>query len=101
MQVIIEKDSYKKTYTFVGPLFFASDRSFKNHFLVAEDPEAVFVDLTKATLHDYSACAALNTLGDRYTDVGKAFTVYISGTESTRLLKLLGKKLSDNVTVIY
>lgn len=84
-----------KTYEFSGPLFFASDRAFKNYFVVGEDPDEVLIDLRKAILRDYSAVAALNSLGARYAAAGKKLRVAIAGAESTKLVALFGNRLKN------
>ena len=48
-----------------GPFFFGSDRAFKNYFTTSADPENVVIDCTSSTLLDYSAVAALSSVGER------------------------------------
>ena len=91
-------DGDTKTYTVCGPFFFASDRAFKNYFTTSADPQNIIIDCTHAVLHDFSAIAALNSLGERYSTQGKVCTVIIQGKQSEDLVDLLGRRL-QNVTV--
>ena len=86
-----------KTYAVTGPFFFASDRAFKNYFTTSADPQNVVIDCTSAILHDYSAIAALNSLGERYAsqDPPKSCLVKISGGTSADLVALHGRKLRN------
>jgi SulP family sulfate permease len=84
-----------KTYTVTGPLFFASDRAFKNYFATKADPPNIIVDCTGAVLYDYSAIAALGSLGQRYADLNKQCTIKIQGEVSSKLVKLMGRHLQN------
>lgn len=85
----------EKHYVFEGPLFFASDRAFKNYFEVADDPPRVVVDLTRVVMKDYSALAALNSLADRYQEQGKTLAVQTLESSNGSIVELFGSRLSN------
>mmetsp|Transcript_43007 Transcript_43007/g.97249 ORF Transcript_43007/g.97249 Transcript_43007/m.97249 type:complete len:610 (+) Transcript_43007:509-2338(+) len=90
-----------KTYTVTGPLFFASDRAFKNHFSsVVQDPPQVFIDLTGSSLRDLSALAALAWLGKKYSAAGKACTIRVASDRDLKLIKMFGRRLGSS-DVVY
>jgi len=86
-------DGQTKTYAATGPLFFSSDRAFKNYFTISADPPTVIIDMRFCTMHDYSALAAINALGLRYDALGKICVVKIAGAANLRLLRLFGRRL--------
>lgn len=93
--------SCTKTYTVKGPFFFASDRAFKNYFTTSADPQNVIIDCTGAILHDYSAIAALNSLGERYTAQDKNCLVKIKEETSVNLVNMVGRRLKNvNVEIV-
>ena len=83
----------EKVYEFTGPLFFASDRAFKNHFDVPGDPASVVIDLVRVEMKDYSALAALNSLTERYGELEKKVLVRTSRALNGPLLELFGSRL--------
>jgi len=93
----LSDDGSEKTYAVSGPFFFASDRAFKNYFTTSADPDVIVIDCTRAVMLDYSAIAALSTLGARYSSLGKVCKVKVEGAVSIRLVNLVGRHLSGNV----
>ncbi|HAZ55212.1 MAG TPA: transporter [Franconibacter helveticus] len=57
-------------YTVRGPLFFASSNDLYEHFLYADDPSRVIIDLTHAQIWDASTVAALDAIETRYRQHG-------------------------------
>ena len=97
----LSADGTTKTYTVTGPFFFASDRAFKNYFTTSADPAMVIIDCTGAQMHDYSAVAALNSLGERYAASNKTCSVKVQGRHSIQLVELLGRRLRNvNVEIV-
>lgn len=88
-------DGQTKTYTAIGPLFFSSDRAFKNYFTISADPPTVIIDLRLCTMRDYSALAAVNAIGLRYHSLKKKCVVKVAGEGNLRLLKLFGRRLQN------
>ena len=64
-----------KIYQVHGPLFFASASPFKEIFDVEGDPEDVVVDFYYSRVYDQSGLEAINTLSEKYKNVGKRLHV--------------------------
>ncbi len=60
-----------KVYDLHGSLFFASTQNFLTLFKPADDPEEVVIDFKNARVKDHSALEAIDTLAERYTQLGK------------------------------
>lgn len=60
-----------KVYDLHGSLFFASTSSFLALFSPNNDPQEVVIDFKNARVKDHSALEAIDTLADRYLQVGK------------------------------
>lgn len=60
-----------KVYDLHGSLFFASTSSFLGLFSPNDDPAEVVIDFKNARVKDHSALEAIDTLADRYLQVGK------------------------------
>jgi len=95
MEVATSPDGQTKTYTAFGPLFFSSDRAFKNYFTISADPPTVIIDLRSCTMRDYSALAAVNAMGLRYASLEKTCVVKVAGDANLRLLRLFGRRLQN------
>ena len=92
-----ERGSVRIAYEARGELFFGTDREFKNHFRVGPDPKDVVVYLDRCKIKDYSALNALNSLYERYADVGKTLRVHNTDPENRKLIDLLGAKFLPQV----
>jgi MFS superfamily sulfate permease-like transporter len=95
VEVETAPDNQTKTYTALGPLFFSSDRAFKNYFTISADPPTVIIDLRLCTMRDYSALAAVNAIGLRYSSLKKTCVVKVGGEGNLRLLRLFGRRLQN------
>lgn len=62
-------------YRVEGHLFFGSAQTFARAFRVAEDPDEVLVDMSRAQVLDHSAIQALESLVARYERAGKSLRV--------------------------
>ncbi|MDD2915067.1 MAG: SulP family inorganic anion transporter [Gallionella sp.] len=60
-----------KVYDLHGSLFFASSQSFLNLFSPKDDPAEVLIDFKYARVKDHSGLEAIDTLAERYTQLGK------------------------------
>ncbi|XZG69726.1 SulP family inorganic anion transporter [Chitinibacteraceae bacterium HSL-7] len=60
-----------KVYTLEGTLFFASTSNFLMQFTPKADPEHVVIEFRDARVVDHSAIEAIDTLADRYRQLGK------------------------------
>jgi SulP family sulfate permease len=79
-----------RTYLPHGTLFFASVAHFLELFDIAHDAPAVVLDCRHLRLADHSAIAALETLRERYTRVGKSLTIVGLSTRCEALLQRAG-----------
>ena len=95
VEVETSPDAQTKTYTAFGPLFFSSDRAFKNYFTISADPPTVIIDLRLCSMRDYSALAAVNAIGLRYASLKKTCVVKVGGEGNLRLLRLFGRRLQN------
>jgi len=95
VEVEMSPDAQTKTYTAFGPLFFSSDRAFKNYFTISADPPTVIIDLRLCSMRDYSALAAVNAIGLRYASLKKTCVVKVGGEGNLRLLRLFGRRLQN------
>lgn len=60
-----------KVYDLHGSLFFASTQNFLSLFSPKDDPEEVVIDFRNARVKDHSALEAIDTLAERYAQLGK------------------------------
>lgn len=60
-----------KVYELEGSLFFASAAGFQALFSPKDDPDDVVVEFRRAKVVDHSALDAIDTLADRYLQLGK------------------------------
>jgi SulP family sulfate permease len=70
MEDRLSPDGRTRTYTVVGNLFFVTVTGFLEHFDFQEDVDEVIVDLSKASVWDASAVAALDKAILRYRGRG-------------------------------
>jgi SulP family sulfate permease len=77
----------RKIYNVRGNLFFGSRVAFLEQFDAQADPREVVLRLHEAMVSDLSALEAINTLGERYGNLGKTLTVErVDDTSSRQLL---------------
>jgi len=69
-----------KEYLINGPLFFGSTQAFSRLFSVKDDGNDIVIDFSSSRVFDHSALEAINTLADRYGEIGKR--VYLRGLSS-------------------
>lgn len=62
----LSDDGKSVRYTVTGPLFFASSNDLFEHFLYADDPQNVIIDLSQAQIWDVSTVAVLDAIENRY-----------------------------------
>ena len=61
-----------KTYALTGPLFFGSTSKFTSLFDPKEDPNDIVVDFSSCRVMDMSALEAINSVADKYGEMGKS-----------------------------
>ena len=79
-------ESGEKVYQLHGILFFGSVNRFLTLFNVQHDPNWVILDCVGSDLMDHSALKALQTLTDRYEDMGKTIKILNLSESSLRLI---------------
>jgi SulP family sulfate permease len=60
-----------KVYELEGSLFFASVASFQELFSPKDDPQDVVIEFARARVVDHSAIQAIDSLAERYRNLGK------------------------------
>lgn len=65
------EDNDKKVYKIRGALFFGSSRNFIDGFDIKNDPNEVIIDFKYARIFDHSAIECINTLAEKYKELGK------------------------------
>lgn len=80
----------RKIYTLEGPLFFASVTSFNEQFDIENDPDAVIIDFKDARVIDSSGAEAIDSITDKYKQVGKKLTLRHLSKDCKSMLKTAG-----------
>ncbi|MDX1813111.1 MAG: sodium-independent anion transporter, partial [Gammaproteobacteria bacterium] len=86
-----------KHYVINGPLFFSSVHNFSNIFTPNEDPDHVIVDFSRSRVYDHSAIEAIDSLADRYVNLGKKIHLKHLSPECKKLLKKAGDLVEVNI----
>jgi SulP family sulfate permease len=87
---MLESEETKwKSYNVNGPLFFGSTTQFGNLFDVKNDPAHVVIDFTNSRVMDHSALEAINSVADRYGEVGKKVHLRHLSDDCASLLRTL------------
>jgi len=86
VNIVTNKQGFK-IYKINGIIFFGSVLNFKNLFKISEDPDNVILDLKYAKVMDYSAIEAINSIAEKYSNLGKKFIVTRAGENCRILLK--------------
>ncbi|MFE7142037.1 SulP family inorganic anion transporter [Streptomyces sp. NPDC057644] len=72
---VTDPDGATVVYRVTGELFFASANELVGRFDYAGDPDRVVIDLSAAHIWDASSVAALDTIGSKYAQRGKAVEI--------------------------
>ncbi len=72
---VTDPDGTTVVYRVTGELFFASSNELVGRFDYAGDPVRVVIDLSAAHIWDASSVAALDTIGSKYAQRGKAVEI--------------------------
>ncbi|MFJ6513579.1 SulP family inorganic anion transporter [Streptomyces sp. NPDC091406] len=72
---VTDPDGATVVYRVTGELFFASANELVGRFDYAGDPDRVVIDLSAAHIWDASSVAALDTIGSKYAQRGKAVDI--------------------------
>lgn len=90
-------DNNIKHYKIFGPLFFGSTYNFIEMFDIHNDPKEVIVDFTESRISDMSAIDAVNKLTERYSKLGKTFSLCHLSDDCRQLLINANKVIVVNV----
>ncbi len=86
-----------KVYSLRGPLFFGSAKSFLELFDARNDPQEVVVEFEHARVSDHSAIEAIDTIAERYLNLGKTLHLRHLSADCTKLLHKAGSLVEINV----
>lgn len=87
-----------KIYQLHGPLYFASAMSFKNLFDPKADPQDVVIDFYYTRVYDQSGLEAINSLAEKYEQVGKRLHLTHLSPECRALLDRAGDLVEVNLS---
>lgn len=76
-----------KTYKINGSIFFASVLNFKEIFDIKNDPDDIIIDFKYAKVMDHSAIEAINSIAERYNNLGKNLTLIRLSEDCQKLFK--------------
>ena len=76
-----------KTYKINGSIFFGSVLNFRDLFDVNNDPDNIFIDFKYADVVDHSAIEVINSITEKYCNLGKKVTLIRLSDESMILFK--------------
>jgi len=82
-----------KTYELTGPLFFGSTQAFGDLFDPQGDPKDVIIDFAESRVLDHSALEAVNSLAQKYGELGKRVHLRHLSSDCAGLLERLNGTL--------
>lgn len=85
-----------KVYQLNGPLFFGSTANFLELFDPQQDPNDIIVDFQHSRVCDHSALDAIDTLAERYINVGKRLHLRHLSPDCRSLLHKAGDLIEVN-----
>ncbi|MFT5153356.1 MAG: SulP family sulfate permease [Planctomycetota bacterium] len=91
------EESGTKVYSLRGPLFFGSSKSFLELFDPRNDPADVVVEFLHARVSDHSAIEAIDTLAERYMNLGKVLHLRHLSPECRKLMRKAGNLVEVNM----
>ncbi|HYE37280.1 SulP family inorganic anion transporter [Methylocaldum sp.] len=92
----IDADGWK-IYELQGSLFFASTAEFLSLFSPQDDPQHVVAEFRNSRVMDHSALEAIDTLADRYQQLGKRLHLRHLSPDCLELLKKAKGMIEVNV----
>ena len=84
-------------YKVRGPLFFGSTTSFLEQFNPKDDNSDVIIDFGDSKVSDHSGLEAIDTLAERYLNIGKTLHLLHLSNDCRQLLKKAGNMVEVNV----
>ena len=94
---ILVRENGSKVYILDGPLFFGSAVSFKELFTPREDPNEVYIDFASSHITDHSAIEAINSITEKYSEVGKKIHLKHLSPDCLMLLRNAKEIIEVNV----
>ena len=86
-----------KTYELHGPLFFGSTSNFLELFNPQTDPDNIIIEFKHSRVADHSGLEAIDTLAERYTQLGKNISLKHLSPECRLLLSKAGDLVEVDV----
>jgi SulP family sulfate permease len=86
-----------KTYELHGPLFFGSASYFLELFDPANDPDNVVIEFKHSRVADHSGLEVIDTLAERYKQLGKTLSLKHLSPECRELLHAAGDMVEVDV----
>lgn len=84
---VLNDENGSKIYEINGPVFFGSAVKFKKLFDIYNDPDHVIVDFKYSKVMDHSAIEAINSITEKYCDLGKKIILRHLSKDCKILLK--------------
>lgn len=84
-------------YQVEGPLFFGAITSFKEQFDYNNDAEDIIIDFKESRVYDHSGIEAIDSLAERYLNLGKRLHLRHLSPECRELLKKANSLVEVNV----
>ena len=84
-------------YKVHGPLFFGSTTSFLEQFNPKDDNNDIIIDFGDSKVSDHSGLEAIDTLAERYLNIGKTLHLLHLSDDCRQLLKKAGTLVEVNV----
>ena len=97
--MVMETEDEKglKVYELHGPLFFGSVHHFQDLFHPKDDPDNVVVEFQHSRVSDHSGIEAIDSLAERYLNLGKTLHLRHLSPECKILLRKAGSLCDVNV----
>lgn len=92
-----ESENSSTTYKVRGPLFFGSTTEFLGQFTPKQDSRDVIIDFADSRVCDHSGLDAIDTLAERYLNVGKQLHLIHLSKDCQTLLKKAGDLVEVNI----
>jgi SulP family sulfate permease len=86
-----------KEYKIHGPIFFGSTSQYLDLFNAQDDPDDVIVDFANSRVADHSAIEAIETLAERYANLGKTLHLRHLSPDCRKLLDKAGSLVEINI----
>lgn len=95
--LVSEETDETKTYFVRGAIFFGSSRNFLDAFDVKNDPDDVVMDFMYARVFDHSGLDAINTLTEKYLNIGKKLHIKHLSPECAEFIKNAADVVEVNI----